>query len=148
MPDPSDLPARLQATNDDLPPDALLAAARAAYSWRTLDVELCRPAYDSLLDEALTPVRGGDDARLLRFEAGGLAVDVEVSAEGEDRSVVGQLTPPAAAEVTLRHGGAHETTVQSDEAGRFVADGLRGGPFSLRCVVPGADAVHSDWILI
>ena len=143
-----DLTARLRASNDDLPPPALLAAARAAYSWRTLDADLCRPAYDSLLDDGLVPVRGGGDARLLRFAADRLAVDLEVSVDAAGRAVVGQLTPPMAGEVTLRHGGAEETTVPTDDAGRFAADGLRPGPFSLRCVVAEEAALHTDWVLI
>jgi hypothetical protein len=148
MPDDTvDLTARLQRSNDDDPPEALLAAARAAFSWRTADSELSRPAYDSLLDEALTPVRGGPDARLLRFELGGLTLDLEVTAEVETRSLVGQLTPAAQCELTIRHGGAKETSVSSDELGRFACDGLLAGPLSLRCTA-GDDVLTTDWVLI
>ena len=142
-----DLTSRLQASNDDDPPEALLAAARAAFSWRTADSELSRPAYDSLLDEALTPVRGGPDARLLRFELGDLALDLEVTAEVERRSLVGQLTPARQCELTLRHGGAQETSVTSDDLGRFACDDLLSGPFSLRCTTNDV-VLTTDWVLI
>jgi len=147
--DAPDLTGRLRAMDDDPPPATLLAAARAAFSWRTVDTDLCRPAYDSLLDEALTPMRGGQDARLLRFEFDDVTIDVEVDSEADGRTLVGQLTPALAAELTVRHGGAAETSATSDELGRFVVAGIRPGPLSIRCVVASNDtALHTDWVLI
>jgi hypothetical protein len=147
--DALDLTGRLRATDDDPPPAALLAAARAAFSWRTVDTDLCRPSYDSLLDESLTPTRGGQDARLLRFEFDDLALDVEVTTEAGSRTLVGQLTPGRSAELTVRHGGEAETIVRSDELGRFDVAGVRPGPLSIRCVVTDVETpVHTDWVLI
>lgn len=147
--DEDELAAQLRRTQDDAPPTGLLAAARAAYSWRTVDTDLCAPSYDSLLDEALTAVRGVQDARLLSFTGDQLAVDVEVSAEGATRELVGQVTPAGPAEVTIRHGGAVEITTEADELGRFHAVGLRSGPLSMRCFVPTtAHTMHTDWVLI
>jgi hypothetical protein len=144
-----DVLGRLRGLTDDPPPTTLLAAARAAFSWRTVDTDLCRPAYDSLLDEALTATRGGHDARLLRFAFDDLVVDVEISSEADSRTVVGQRTPAMTAELTVRHGGAAEQSVRADELGRFVAEGLRPGPLSIRCVRPsGGGAVHTDWVLV
>lgn len=151
MPDDDrvDLTDKLRALGDDSPPAALLAAARAAFSWRTVDADLCRPSYDSLLDEELTPTRGDEEARLLRFELDHLALDVEVSTEAGSRTLVGQLTPATSAELTVRHGGAAQMTVRCDELGRFVAENVRPGPLSIRCVLPGQPgAVHTDWVLI
>lgn len=148
MADDEALTARLRAAQDDPPPQALLAAARAAFSWRTLDVDLARPSYDSLLDEAMTPVRGTADARMLRFEGAGLSLDLEVAVEGDERSLVGQLSPAAAGAVTVRHGGAVETTVSADELGRFTVDHVRGGPLSLRCTQDGSAELHTEWVLI
>jgi hypothetical protein len=144
-----DLTDKLRAIDDDPPPAALLAAARAAFSWRTVDTELCRPSYDSLLDEALTPTRGDQDGRLLRFDFDELALDVEVSTAEGRRTLVGQLTPAVPAELTVRHGGAAELSARADELGRFTADDVRPGPLSIRCVVAGHEAaVHTDWVLI
>jgi len=144
-----DLAARLRGSDDDPPPAGLLAAARAAYSWRTLDTDLCAPSYDSLLDEALSAVRGEQDARLLTFATEEVSVDLEVSADGRTRALVGQVTPAGPAEVTIRHGGAAETTATTDELGRFAVGGLLPGAFSMRCFVPSAGrAVHTDWVLI
>lgn len=142
-----DLTSGLQSSNDDDPPEALHAAARAAFSWRTADSELSRPSYDSLLDEALTPTRGGPDARLLRFDLGGLTLDLEVTADVEGRSLVGQVTPPLACELTVRHGGAQEAAVTTDDLGRFALEELLAGPFSLRRTT-GDAVLTTDWVLI
>ncbi|HWB71196.1 MAG TPA: hypothetical protein VG452_03185, partial [Egibacteraceae bacterium] len=98
---------RALAGRVDPPPAELLAAARASYTWRTVDAELAELAeltYDSMLDDpALAGVRGAGQRRLLAFEASALAVEVEVAAVGERRRLVGQLTPPAWAELDIRH---------------------------------------------
>ena len=146
--DSSDLTARLQATNADPPPDALLAAARAAYSWRSLDTDLCRPAYDSLLDESLTATRGRHDARMLRFTNDDLSIDLEITTDDDARSLVGQVTPPAVTELTIRHGGAHESVLTSDALGRFLLDGASAGPLSVRCRTSQETTLTTDWVLI
>lgn len=146
--DPTDLQARLSQTHGDDAPDAVLAAARAAYSWRTVDVDVRRPAYDSLLDEALTSVRGASDARLLRFEDEGLAVDVELAQDGDARSAVGQVTPPHAGEVAARQGDGSELSARVDDLGRFVLDALRAGPLSLRCDLADGRTLVTDWVLV
>jgi hypothetical protein len=139
---------RLRDADDDPPPDALLAAARSAYSWRTAEGQLTPASYDSLLDEALTAVRSGAGARLLSFGDDELAVDVEVSGHGATRSLLGQLSPATAAEVTVRHGGAEEATVTADALGRFVVE-AKPGPLSIRCAVAGSGLVlHTDWVLV
>lgn len=144
-----DLTERLRASDDDRPPAALLAAARAAYSWRTVDVDLSRPSYDSLLDEALTPTRGEQDARLLRYAVGEVTLDLEVTADGERRIVVGQVTPAQTADVTVRHGGAEETSVATDALGRFALHGVRSGPLSVRCFVPSQPGpLYTEWVLV
>jgi hypothetical protein len=144
-----DIADRLRQHDDDAPPAALLAAARQAFSWRSVDVTLCPPSYDSLLDDALTSVRGDGDARLLSFVGPDVSVDVEVSSEGESRSVVGQVTPAEQAQVTVRHGGVVESTVQVDSLGRFSLDDVRPGAMSIRCFVPSRRVtLHTDWVLV
>jgi hypothetical protein len=154
MTDESDLARQLQATHDDPPPDALLAAARAAYSWRTLDTDLCRPSYDSLLDDSLSSTRGGaGESRLLRFSGEDVALDVEVTIDGDGRGLVGQVTPPARAEITLRQGTGDELSVVTDDLGRFVLDGVRHGPVSIRCSLSvhghrANTSLYTDWLLV
>lgn len=142
------LTRKLREAADDPPPESLLAAARAAYSWRTVEGELTPAGYDSLLDEGLTSVRSGGDARLLSFGDDTVALDLEVTSSGALRTLLGQLTPAVAARVTIRHGGAHEVTVSTDVLGRFHRGDLLPGALSLRCEFEGQATLHTDWVLV
>ncbi len=143
---------------DPVPPE-VLRDARAAYDLRAIDAELAALANDSVLDRQPAGVRGAESPRSLRFEAPGLTVEVEVTALGPRRRLIGQLVPPSRARVTVRHsGGAVE--VDADELGRFRADELPPGPVSLRCDLLAEDGegatgaiaptgpVVTDWIAI
>jgi len=132
---------------DPLPAESV-AAARAAFAWRTLDAELARLAYDSLLeDQPLAGVRGVGTPRLLTFEAAGLTVEVEAAGEGPERRLLGQLVPPQPGRVELRHRGG-PATVEADGMGRFAFPGVLPGPVSLRCdPASGAGTVCTDWFL-
>lgn len=133
----------------DPEPREVAEAARASFTWRTIDAELAELAYDSLLDEAgLAVLRSAEGPRLLTFEAPGLTVDVEVTALGAERRLVGQLVPPQAAELEVRHRGG-VVSVQADDRGRFSAGGIAAGPASLVCRLPGGAApVETDWIAL
>ena len=132
-------------------PAAAIAAARSSLAWRTLDAELAELAYDSLLDDnAMAGLRGGDGPlRTITFESPALTVEVESSASGALRRLIGQLVPPQRAHLTVRHAGG-VVTVEADELGRFAVDDLAAGPVSLhvRCEGDGAVAVTTDWIVV
>jgi hypothetical protein len=136
---------RTAVADQDPVPDSVVAAARDAFAWRTLDADLAALSYDSLLDEKeLVGVRSdGDAARLLTFESAQLTVEVEVGAG----RIVGQLVPPQPGEVEVRHAGG-STTVAADAVGRFVANDVPAGPISLRCRTTDATAVVTDWIVL
>ena len=145
----TDLTQKLRDAAHDPPPESLLAAARAAYSWRTPEGQLVAASYDSLLEEGLTSVRSIGGTRLLSFGDERLALDVEVATAGATRSLLGQVTPPTPAEVTIRHGGAEEATVTTDSVGRFEIGELRPGPLSIRCTLPDTqESLHTDWVLV
>jgi hypothetical protein len=79
-------------------PEALVAAAKAAFTWRTIDADLASLSYDSLLDLAAAGVRrAGDGDAVLVFEGAGARLVVLLAA-GAAR---GQLVPAEAATVTL-----------------------------------------------
>jgi hypothetical protein len=130
-------------------PDAVDAYARAALGWRSVDSELAELVYDSAADgEQLAAVRSGWAARTLSFEAGGIGVELEVSRDGAALTLMGQLLPPQAADVEIRHGG-DVSAVEADALGRFSAQGITPGPVSLRCrvrVPPHAPAVETEWL--
>lgn len=126
-------------------PAAVDEAARAAFGWRSFDVELARLTYDSWDDRALVGIRG-HDLRQLTFEAPGLTVEVEVGG-GPAPTLVGQLAPVQGATVELRHRGGVATVI-ADGLGRFTLERLPSGPMSLRCRRAGAPAVETEWVPI
>ena len=130
-------------------PAELVAAAKAAIMWRTIDAELAELTYDSQLDDlALSGVRSGEPSRLLTFESPGLIVEVESLDAGTRRRLVGQLVPAQPGRVQVRHGGG-TIEVPADDLGRFTADGILPGPVSLRCTgVDGVVAVVTDWVVV
>jgi hypothetical protein len=132
----------------DPPPPAVLEAARASLTWRTIDAELAALEFDSAVDQAAAAVRSGEGPRLLTFSAPGLNIEVEVSPLGPRRQLVGQLVPAQAARIEVRHAGG-VTTVQADQLGRFGVDAVSAGPVSLRChlaTVPPSPPVVTEWI--
>jgi hypothetical protein len=141
---------RRAASRFDPPPPAVLEAAKATFSWRTIDAELAELAFDSIIDQPATALRSGEGPRLLTFTAPGLEVEVEVSRDGPRRRLVGQVVPPQAAQIEVNHGDGVET-VQADALGRFVAEGVSAGPVRLRCrldAAPAARPVVTQWVTI
>ena len=137
-------------------PDRLVQAAVDAYAWRTVDADLAELVFDSLADQEAALVRGGQGERLLSFQASTLTIEIEVTATGSARRLIGQLVPPQLADVEIRHRN-DVLTIATDELGRFIADSLPAGPVSLRCGpaggAPGAagqiqSPVVTDWVPI
>jgi hypothetical protein len=118
-------------------------AARAAFSWRSIDVELMELMHDSAL-EAGAAVRGaGDPGRLLSFGRGSLTVELEVGAG----AVGGQVLPAQAATVTLQQAGAEDRTVAADGAGFFRIEEVGSG--SVRFVVTTSEAtLTTAWVTL
>ena len=90
---------RAAGTALDPVPDLVIEAAKAAWTWRTIDAELAELTYDSWTDDKeLAGVRGAvaaPSSRLLSFEARDLAVELEIVVEGDRRRLVGQIVPPS-----------------------------------------------------
>ncbi|SRR6266511_3849598 len=145
---------RAVAARVDPTPEFVLSAAKAAFTWRTIDDELAELAeltYDSALEEeGAGAVRGGKGPRMLTFEAPEVTIELEVTSSGAQRSLMGQVVPPAAGRVEVRHaGGIAEAEV--DELGRFKIEGVERGPASIRLhrpSAPDAALVATDWLAI
>ena len=105
-------------------PDHRREAARAAFTWRTIDEELLALTHDSL-ELADAAVRGALDVRTLGFESDGLSLEIEVDGD----RVFGQVLD---AEVD-------EVVVESVEDGSQTSSGRRlGGLLGGRPGRPGA----------
>ena len=75
-------------------PEAVLVSARAAFALRSLDAELAELVRDSAEEErgGLIAVRGEGDARLISFETGAVAVELQVTERGLLRDLVAQIS--------------------------------------------------------
>jgi hypothetical protein len=91
-------------------PDHRREAARAAFTWRTIDEELLALTHDSL-ELADAAVRGALDVRTLGFESDGLSLEVEVDGD----RVVGQVLDADVDEVVVESidDGSQSTPVDS-----------------------------------
>lgn len=118
-------------------------AARAAFTWRTVDEELLQLSHDSLAADAAL-VRGPADAaeaRIVSFEGDDIGVELEI---GPDQ-VIGQLLPGHAGSVTLQSPNSPERTVAADAAGFFEFAELPSGPVRLRVEVAGR-VLTTGWL--
>jgi hypothetical protein len=128
-------------------PPHVLAAARGAVAWRTIDEELADLVFDSATE--LTGVRDHDGtaSRQLTFRAQGIEVEVML-VDPAERRLVGQLVPPQETEVRI-DSPTDSVEQRSDAFGRFTFDSVATGP--VRIGVAGADGqpdVVTDWVLL
>jgi hypothetical protein len=132
---------------DPVPP-GLDEAARAAFTWRTIDEELAELMRDSADESAEVLVRSSSVSRQLSFESPRLGIELEVVATGpRERRLEGQLLPPGSATVTVERPGEGGVSVQADELGRFALDGLRAGVVRLHVMLRGAQ-IAVPWTTI
>ena len=131
-------------------PAALLDAAKATLTWRTIDAELAMLQFDSSVDESPVLVRGPEsDQQMLTFETEELAVDLQVSKHGDGRRLVGQIAPAGVAEIEVRTGSGVIVTISSDELGRVPAVDVPAGALSLRITPAGASTpIVTDWVTV
>jgi hypothetical protein len=140
----------LAARADPVPP-SVISAAKGSLAWRTIDAELAALVYDSAVDAGdLVLVRGPEAPRFLTFEAPGITVEVEVSADSGGLLFDGHLTPPRHAVVEIQH---REGTLsaETDRRGRFRIDRVASGPMRMVCrpaEQPEAWVVETDWITL
>ena len=129
----------LSTPPDEVPPE-FVEAAKAAFTWRTIDEELLLiTSYDSVLDDTLfSRARATATARQLVFDADGVVLQVEVSAAG----VTGQLMPASGPVTLVTPNGDHETAAV-DELGMFVMGSAPRGPVRFRL----ADGC-TDWFIL
>ena len=125
-------------------PDRVLAGARAAWTWRTIDEELAELVFDSAAE--LTGVRSEDTARQLTFRSPGIEIEVMV-VDDVSRRVVGQLIPPGDFAVRLAVGD-DLLEVSTDRLGRFTFETVAPGPVRISIVDPaGTPIVSTEWVL-
>jgi len=132
---------------DDPMPESVIEAAKATFTWRTIDAELAALVFDSAGAE-LAGVRGADATRQMTFRTPGVEIELVVVSE-TTRRVVGQLVPPQNAEITLHH-EAEEMTAQADSLGRFTFHDVPSGSIRLTCLLQDESGavIQTEWTLI
>jgi hypothetical protein len=132
----------------DVPAD-VLAAAREAFTWRTVDADLAELTYDSLVDAGAPALRAGEaEPQLLVFTASGLTIEVEVTEDRNGRRMVGQVLPAGPGQVWVRS-AAGSLECPLDDLGRFIA-ALPPQPQSvtLACRPLGGETVETAAVVI
>lgn len=130
--------------HDDPVPRHVVAAARGAFTWRTIDQELADLVFDSAME--LTGVREHGGSRQLTFQAPGLEIEVMI-VDPESRRLVGQLVPARAATVRLE-GTEHTLEQPADRFGKFSFEAAPPGPVRITVAGPDELAVSTDWVLL
>ena len=106
-----------------------LADAKEAFAFYAVSEEFAALVFDSALeDEMAQASRSTDTVRALTFEAGELALDVEISTDG----VVGQVSPAGRAVVEAERGDGSRTRVDTDDLGAFTLAVAGHGPVRFR----------------
>ena len=124
---------------DPLPAE-LRQIAVAAFALHDLDARIAELTFDSVVDAI--PVRGAVDVpRMLTFHAGGVTVDVELSAHG----LMGQVLPPQTARIEVLRGPQTAAPLTTDDLGRFTYADPPTGPFALRLSTDEGVLV-TDWL--
>lgn len=129
----------------DPPPRHMMANARDAFIWQSLDAELAELVYDSRAQER-TLVRGGDATREMTFRAPGIEVEVMVVNEGQ-RSLVGQVVPAQQTDVELLHTDG-TVTARTDTLGRFSFQRVSPGPIKLVVVTASGARIQTEGLVI
>jgi hypothetical protein len=125
----------------DLVTDRQRQAARAAFTWRTIDTELAELLHDSALESAA--VRGDDSARTLSFASGTLTLELEIDGD----VVLGQVVGQAADSVLLQRADTPDRPLDVDPSGFFRVGDVAPGP--VRFVVQAGDwTLTSPWFAL
>lgn len=134
---------RIAAEADPMP--ALVReSAHAAFGLRRLDAELAELVRDSAEAQAVG-VRG-DEERLLSFEYGEVAVEMQVGAVGERRDLVAHVSGAALAAAAVETPSTREDLDTDD--GVLVAHGLPAGPFRLALTTAAGRRIQTSWVCL
>ena len=124
-----------------VPPD-LLEAAKAAFTWKTVDeeLEMLTLSYDSAMADS-TLVRGGTAERMLVFETEDLTIELEVG----DEVVMGQVVPtrPGRAILEDPQGTLQET--EADDGGFFLFRRPTTSPVRVKWIADDTRVV-TEWV--
>jgi hypothetical protein len=127
-------------------PDAVVAAAKGSYAWRTIDDELAALTADTLTDPALAGVRG-DGNRSVTFSLDDVVVELEIADRPVGVALTGQVIADHVEGLQLQS-PTLTADVPVDSLGRFRVDVPVPGPVRLRCRLGGHRVVTTEWVAV
>lgn len=130
-------------------PPALVEAAKAAFSWRSVATAIAGLEFDSAVDDDdLARVRDGGPERRLRFRCPDHVVELTVA--DNNRAVAGRVDPPFAGTVVLRHPDGARLSAAVNQFGQFFFDAVPRGAVSLRPVATDHSVAdfETEWVTI
>jgi len=140
---------RVASVIDPVPAD-VREAARAAFLFYNIDTELAVLVGDSRVP-GFARVRGTptpDQGHwLLSFAGGGVQVDMEVAELAGRIALVGQFLNASGDEYLLETPRGQQS-IEVDELGRFMVDGVSHGRIRLRCRSADGAPVTTVWVTI
>jgi hypothetical protein len=145
--DDAALLARLReaAEEADPMPEFVLVAARSAFALRRLDAELAELVRDSADERAgLIAVRGDGDVRLISFETGPVAVELQVTQRGPVRDLVAQISGADVAVAEVETPGFRRDAALAD--GVVTADGVPAGLLRLHVRTAEGHELVTSWV--
>jgi hypothetical protein len=128
--------------------DRRRTAARAAFTWRTVDAELAELLHDSALDAGAAVRSGSEGPRTLSFRRAAVTLEVEVDGDQVLGEVIDEhIEGSGHAAVTLQRPDAEDRTVDADSSGFFRFEDVAPGP--VRFVVSRAGwSLTTPWATI
>jgi hypothetical protein len=129
----------------DPTPEFVLAAARAVFALRRLDAELAELVRDSADERAgLIAVRGDGDVRLISFETGPVAVELQVTQRGSMRDLVAQISGADVAVAEVETPGLRHNAALAD--GVVTVDGVPAGLLRLHVRTADGHELVTSWV--
>ena len=144
-----ELLARLREVLDllDPVPGHVVSGSRALFGLRRLDEELAELVRDSAEEHGrLLAVRGEGDVRLISFETGPVAVELQVTERGAVRDLIGQISGTAVVRAEVETPSGRQTVPV--EGGVFTLDGVGGGLLRLRLLTSSGQDLVTSWVRI
>lgn len=136
------------------PPAEVVRAAKAAFAAAAPPakpglIEAIQLVFDSFSQPLLQGVRGGSAARQLVYRGQGYCVDLQLDAQANTVSVVGQIVedveparPMANIPVSVTTGGAPQKQTRTNEFGEFHLDCASAGPLRIQFSVGTGPALE------
>jgi hypothetical protein len=131
---------------DPVPADTI-AGAKALFGLRRLDEELAEIVRDSAEEHGrLLAVRGAGDVRLISFETGPVAVELQVTDRGQVRDLVAQIAGTTVPRAEVETPGGRRSAPVGD--GLFTLEDVPAGLLRLRLFTADGAELVTSWVRV